>query len=227
MLRLRALVLGLASIALTFGREGPAGAQDAGARPVIVMSGTPTDPQKLAWIGDDARKALGDEIAAHKAGTLAAFVFVAAAGGVWDGRTAAKPGDFASIEDLARIALQTCEFWHHVPCTIVSINGNDAVDATGTYPVQPRLLDDHPRSFEVSRIPFISADYQSQAAGYATMAGQRAFVVSPSDTFTWQSGKTAFDAIAAAYAACQKQDPSQLCLLYAVNSRVVFVPGDY
>jgi len=226
MARLRELVLGLSGMVLALSAACTVEAHAADAKPVIIISNTATDPQKLTWLSDDARKALSDDIAGHKAGTIADFVFVAA-GSVWQGRTVAKAGDFASVEDLARIALQACEFNRHAPCAIVSINGYDAVDATGTYPVQPRLLDEQPKSFEAARIPFLHADYQALAAKYAMAAGPRAFVLSASDTFAWETGKTVFDAIAAAYAGCQKADPTNQCVLYAINDRVVFVPSDY
>lgn len=226
MAQLRGLVLGLSGIMLALSAVNVVEAHGADAKPVIVISNRATDPQKLTWLPDDARKALGDEIASLKAGTVADFVFIAA-GKNWDFRAVTKAGDFASIEELARIGLQSCEYWHHATCVIVSINGYDAVDATGTYPVQPPLLDDRPGSFDALRIPFIGADYQALASAYEKATGPRAFVVSASETFDWETGKTVFDAIAAAYAGCQKADAANQCLLYAVNSRVVFVPGDY
>ena len=80
-------------------------------------------------------------------------------------------------------------------------------------------------AFEATRIPFLTDTDQMSAASYATQTSPRVFVVTPSGYWLWRTGKTVFDAIAAAYADCQKGASGQVCVLYAVNDRVVFEPG--
>ncbi len=194
-------------------------------RPVLVTSSTETDPQALTWLTDDGRKGLAGAIAEEKAGTIHAFVFAAAPGGdAWATRSTSKAGDFLSIEDLARAGLQTCQFFENGPCYIVSINGLEARDPFGGYPVQPDLLAGQHGRFDPARIPFLTGAEQVTAGAYANQAGPRAFVVTATDYWLWRTGKTVFDAIASAYADCQKGAAGQVCVLYAVNDQVVFTP---
>ena len=204
----------------------PALARSPMQRPVLLMNSTMVDPQALTWLSDDGRKALIGAIADLKAGRSYAFVFAAAPGAdAWATRSTSKAGDFLSVDDLARNALQTCQFFENGPCYIVSIDGHDARDAFGGYPAQPDFLAGQSGTFSPGKIPFITAAEQVTAGAYASQTGPRAFVVTPSDYWLWRTGKTEFDAIATAYADCQKSAPNQVCVLYAVDDKVVFAPS--
>jgi len=195
-------------------------------RPVLVTSSTETDPQALAWLTDDGRKSLAAALAQEKAGTIHAFVFAAVpSADAWAFRSTSKATDFLSVDDLARAALQTCQFFAKIPCYIISINGQDARDQYGGYPMQPNLLAGQRGRFDPARIPFVTSSDQVSAAAYANQTGPRAFVVTPSDYWLWRTGKTEFDAIASAYADCQKGAAGQTCVLYAVDDQVVFEPS--
>jgi len=195
-------------------------------QPVLVMNSTMVDPQTLGWLADDGRKALASAIAQQKSGGLYAFVFVGAPGGdAWSYRSTNKAADFLSVEELARAALQVCQFFENGPCYIISINGHDARDTFGGYPDQPDFLADQHGIFAATKIPFVTDTDQMTAASYATQTSPRAFVLTPNGYWLWRTGKTVFDAIAAAYTDCQKGAPGQVCVLYAVNDRVVFEPG--
>jgi hypothetical protein len=195
--------------------------------PVLVAGKGQTDPQKIGWLTDQGRKALTAAIDNYKKGATLGFVFAAGPGGeYWANREAAKSVGFVSIDELARVALQTCEYFRHAACFIVSVDGLDQSGSFGTLVVQPRLLSLRRGRFDPARIPFITSSDQVLAAGYATASGPRAFVVTPNGLWLWRNGKTVFDAIAAGDADCKKQFAGQVCVLYAVDSQVVFTPTD-
>ncbi len=204
----------------------PAFAQTPPPRPVLIMSNAMIDPQTLGWLADDGRKALANAIAQQKSGGFQAFVFAGAPGGdAWSYRSTNKATDFLSVEELARAALQVCQFFENGPCYIVSINGHDARDTFGGYPDQPDFLAGQHGTFAATKIPFITDTDQMSAASYASQTSPRAFVITPSGYWLWRTGKTVFDAIAAAYTDCEKGASGQVCVLYAVNDRVVFEPS--
>jgi hypothetical protein len=219
--RFTALLVAGASLATA---TVPALASDPPApRPVISVSNVATDPAHYAWISDDGRKALAGAIAAHNSGASFAFVFTAAPGGnYWNYDTATQQTDFVSIEDLARRSLETCEYFANAPCYIVSVNGLDARDAAGGLQIQPYLLASQPIVFDPTRVPLTGASSWSALAGYASQTRPKAMVVTYNGGWWWDYGDDIAKAVAAAYADCQKSDSNNVCLLYAVDNRVVF-----
>ena len=194
--------------------------------PILMMTDTPTDPAKFAWLNDGARAALGDAIAQYKAGSLFAFVFAGGPGGdFWAYRSAASDTVPFSIDDLARQALQSCEFVRRAPCLIVSVNGNDARDSGGGLPVQPSLLADQPEEFDPGRVPFVGMTDQGLLAAYPAEPKAKVFVITVNAGWLWRTGNNIFEAAAKGLTDCQTTYPGQLCILYAVNSRVVFEAG--
>ncbi len=194
-------------------------------RPVITMTNVPTDPAKYAWLSDDGRKALAGAIDQHKSGSLFAFVFAGAPGDLWAYRSVASDGDLDSIDDIARQALEACEYYANMPCFIVSVNGLDVRDAAGGMPLQPFFLGTQPTEFDPRRVPFVSATAWSALRSYLSVTTPKAMVISLGGTAWWPGGDNLGAAVAAAYADCQKADANNVCILYAVNNRVVFTAG--
>jgi hypothetical protein len=222
--RLTRIIPAILALALP---AGPASAVDASLpAPILVMTDTPTDPARFEWLSEGARTALADAIAKHKAGEIFAFVFAGASGGdYWAYRFAANDKALFGVDDLARQALQACEFVRRAPCLIVSINGNDARDAAGGLPAQPSLLAGQPAEFDAARVPFVAMNDRTLLAAYSAEPKAKVLVLTVNAGWLWRTGANLFEAAATAFADCQTTYPGQGCILYAVNQRVVFVPG--
>jgi hypothetical protein len=203
-----------------------AAAQSTNAHPIIIMNSAALDPSALPLVGNDARLAFADAVKKLNSGDLEAFVFVASPDGkTWSDRTVKQAdGEVASVEDLARKALETCEYWNNAPCYILSVNGHDARDATGTWPVQPPMLTSGASPFDPARVPFVSAADRGAIQAYAASTDPRALVITGSGNWFWETGKTVFEAIANTAADCTKVNSPDDCILYAVKDRVVFEP---
>jgi hypothetical protein len=200
-------------------------------RPIIVSNPNPVDPKAFPWLDAPGVAALTNDIAQLKSGALSAFVFVAGAksGKGWINEQATKT-DIASVEDLARVGLETCEYYNDgEPCYVLSVNGKDGRDSSGTLPVQPDFLDRLPRTFDAAQAPFVWNQDRHSLASYANYARPRALILSESGWWTWHTAATLLDAITQDQADCQKHlatDKDDDCLLYAVNDEVVFSPDD-
>jgi hypothetical protein len=198
-------------------------AAEAPPAPVLFISDTPTDVARYAWVSEDGRNALAGLIEQHKSGQLLAYAFAAAPGGnFWASRVAVKQGDFYSMEDLARMSLESCEHYRGSACFLVSMNGRDATDSAGGLVIQPSFLANQPSTFDPDRVPFARTEERHLIRTYTKETKPRAFVVSPSAGWSWRAGNNIFEAINGALADCQKNFPNQDCLLYAVNEKVVF-----
>jgi hypothetical protein len=212
--------------ALALALLGGAALAAGGAAPIVVAGDTPTDPAKFEWLSENGRTALADAIAKHKAGEVVAYVFAGSPGGdFWAYRSAATDRQLFSLEDLARKALQSCEFFSRAPCFVVSVNGNDARDQSGGLPVQPSMLAGQPETYDAAQVPFVPLSDHTLLAGYTAEPRAKVLVVTPTAGWLWRTGANIFEATATAFADCQKTYPNQPCILYAVNSRVVFLPG--
>ena len=215
------LEIGVAAL-LLFGLTSPSAAQSTNASPVIVLGSNEVDPAALPFLTDEARQSFASAIADMKSGVSVAHVMSASPNKTgWSSRQADKT-TFVSLEDLARQSLETCEYYAKGPCLILSINGRDARDANGGWPLQPRMLADEPGVFDAMRLPFTSLANREYLRGYQDVAAPRALVLTTSGGGLWRQGDTIFQAIVAAQADCEKTFAGQLCLLYAVNDRVVF-----
>jgi hypothetical protein len=107
----------------------------------------------------------------------------------------------------------------------VSINGFDARDASGGLPVQPTMLANQPATFDANRVPFLSARDRQAVRSYSAEARAKVLVVTVQGGWLWRAGDDLFAATATANTDCTATYPNQICLLYAVNDRVVFKPG--
>ncbi|MEX0852912.1 MAG: hypothetical protein WD036_06475 [Bauldia sp.] len=194
--------------------------------PIVAMGEVDTDPAQYGWLSENTRKALGEAIAQYKSGAAVALVFAGAPGGdFWAYRSAAKGTDLFNIGDLARQALESCEYFARSPCFIVSINGKDARAADGGLPEQPSQLADQPETFDAGRVPFVPLADQRLLQAYRAETRPRVLVVTPTGGWLWRSGDNLFAATAQGFTDCQTTYPNQICLLYAVNNRVVFTAG--
>ncbi len=194
--------------------------------PFIVMNDVDIDPTAYDWVSEEARDALANATGRLKSGDLHAFVFVGHPGGnYWAMRGASNSSDLYNIVDLARQALQACEFYADAACFIVSINGKEARDSEGGLLAQPAQLARQPRWFDASRVPFLSMSEQRKVAAYGKETAPKVLVVTATAGWLWRTGDNLFAATAKAYADCQSTYPDVTCILYAVNDRVVFSPG--
>lgn len=212
------LLLGLAASLAT----GPASAQSTNAAPIVIQ-GAAVDPASLP-MNSDGQKAVAEDLPQLKSGALAAHVTAASADRKNWAISALAKGGLVNLAEVARQALEACEFTALGPCLIVEINGHDARDASGGWPTQPRTLDHQGGRFDSWSVPFVSLGDRVTLNGYAGAAAPRALAITPSGSWNWNGGTTIFDAVAAAYAACQKANKGSTCILYAVNDRVVMTP---
>jgi hypothetical protein len=199
-------------------------AQSTNATPVLIRNAAMVDPASLP-LDDQGKKYLTDALASLQAGNTIAHVMAATSDGKTWSNTAVSKGMLVNLEDVARQTLESCEMSAiNGPCVIFSINGHDARDTDGGWPTQPRMLDVTPGAvFDAWKIPFVSlSDRSLISKGYSLAAAPRALVLSQFGGWTWNAGKTVFEAIDTSFATCQKNYPGQTCVLYAVNNNVVF-----
>ncbi|MFO1183431.1 MAG: hypothetical protein U1E56_01430 [Bauldia sp.] len=217
-------VVGAALAAALLAASSPASAEGP-AEPIVAIGSRDIDPAKYEWLSETARRVLKESIEEMQDGKNAGFVFAAAFGtDSWAARFVVKPNEPYSIADLARQALQACEFYTTVACAIVSINGKEVRLADGSLPLQPRLLVAPAAAFDADQIPFLSRADQALLRAYGRETKPKALIITPTQFWLWRTGDTVFAAIDQAAADCQA-NPGARCILYAVNDRVVFQPG--
>ena len=198
---------------------GSASAQSTNAAPIVIQ-GAAVNPASLP-MGADGQKAVSDVLPQLKSGDLAAHVTAAGADRKsWATSSIAK-GAVVNLADVARQALESCEYLASGPCLIVEVNGHDARDASGGWPTQPRTLDRQGGRFDNWTVPFVPLGDRVTLGGYVGAGTPRALVVTTAGNWNWTGGTTIFDAIAQAYATCLKSYSGARCVLYAVNDRVV------
>ena len=218
--------ISLLGVALAAGTGSALAAGVAPPEPIIAIGTTDIDPTKYDWLTDQGRKALADSVGQVKSGSLHASVFAAGPGGeYWSYRSAPKATDLFDLGDLARQALQSCQFYARFPCFIVAINGKEARDANGGIPIQPSQLIEQPAAFDAATIPFLTVTDQRLLEGYGAEPKAKVMVITPSGGWLWRTGDTVFAAMATADTDCKKNYPNDTCIVYAVNNRVVYVPG--
>jgi hypothetical protein len=178
--------------------------------PIIVIGSSDIDPTKYDWLGDTGRKGLTDFVSTLKSGSLYAGVFAASPiGDFWSYRSAAKRTDLYNIADLARQALQSCEYFSHSPCFIISVNGKEARGETGGIPAQPAELVEPPIKYDAGLIPFLSVSSQRILQGYAAAASPKAMVITTNGNGLWRSSDTVFAAVADRRCRLQEELPER------------------
>jgi len=83
----------------------------------------------------------------------------------------------AIAADLARTALEVCEFSSGGPCAIVSIDGYDTALKSGGWAKEPAMVSIRPSDFDPVFLPFVPASARSPTAAYQKATGPRAFAV--------------------------------------------------
>jgi hypothetical protein len=128
----------------------------------------------------------------------------------------------STLADLARTALETCEYSLGKPCAILAVNGFDTVLKGGGWMKQPEMLSSRPSDFDPSVMPFMPAAGRPETAAYLKASGPRAFALTPKGGWLWRGGANLWQAIAKTLVDCAAQFKDTPCILYAVNNRVVF-----
>ena len=223
MMRRNRIVEILFCLFLTAAVTAPARAQSTNAAPDLNKTDTPFDADKTPGLPPEAKKAVTDAQAKFKSGEILGFVFAASPGfKVWALNAAPKGDSDFNPSDLARTALEGCEYGVGQPCAIVSINGFDTREKSGQWPRQPAMLFWRPSEFDLTVLPFVPATVRPKTSSYKTAIGPRAFAVTTSGAWLWRPGATPLEAIDKTMADCAAQSKTGRCILYAVNNRVVF-----
>ena len=197
--------------------------QSTNAQPDLGKSDQPFDASKVDKLPEAAKKVVAQAEADMKAGKLAGFVFVASPNlNVWAIKAAPKGAPRYDAADLARAALETCEFNFGAPCEILSIDGFDTRGGNGLCGQQPRMLIERPGDFDATALPFVAAAARQQAADYGKTAAPRAFAVTTAGGWLWRTGPNIAEAINRTMTDCASQFGNAPCILYAVDGRVVF-----
>lgn len=184
---------------------------------VFMPSGKSFDPARVP-IAEADRRAMRDDLdyyaqaASPKALAIAPIGFA----------TAAAPDDAGrrSADDVARIALQRCEWFTGGGCILYARNAmTTALMQSGLPPFHPQILV-REGSVEVDSVPFIRDDQRGQIRDYLGIAGPKALALSPShDEISVGTGATQSAASQEALARCQFV--MENCILYAEGDRVV------
>jgi hypothetical protein len=137
--------------------------------------------------------------------------------------TVAWAGSVSSGEtpdDVARIALQRCEWQSEGVCMLYARgDGLAASGASGFPPLHPPMVA-RDGAFDPDLVPFLREDQRAGLAGYRRQSGPKALALGPeTETYAVGTGKDAAEARAAALSACgHKGGP---CVLYAEGDSVV------
>lgn len=199
----------------------PATADSTNASPLIEMTTVPVDVAKLPWISDETRTFVSDTEAQLKSGEIIGYVFATSPNGNWGMRTLSPGVTSPSIQDLARQALEQCEYYYVMPCRILAINGMSTQNAMGGWADQAYMLDPEPARFDFERIPFVSEQDRFLLRDYFFQANPKALAISDGGYWSWKGADTVQDAITLAMNDCKTGNGDQDCYLYAVNDFVV------
>jgi hypothetical protein len=212
----------IALIVCLGGAAGPAAAQSTNAKPVLSITDVPLDPAQLPWLSEETRNYVADVARQFQSGQITAFVIAAAPNGNYGVRTAYAGNTVEpSLSDMARGALEHCEYYYLLPCRIVAINNRATQDETGSWAEQPFMLSPEPARFDYSKVPFLSEAGRRALRDYAGAASPKALAISDNGYWAWKTGSTASDAITLALAECKTGNSNYDCMLYSLNNVVV------
>ena len=186
-------------------------------RLVFMPSGRSFDPSHVPLSSSD-RKSMQDELdyydkaASPKALAIAPIGFPIAVAADGAGRRTA--------DDVARIALQRCEWLTGGGCVLYARDAQTTALLTSDLPpFHPQILT-REGPLRAATVPFIRDDQRSQIMDYAGMKGPKALALSPShDEISIGTGPTQAAASQEALARCQFV--MENCILYAEDDRVV------
>lgn len=197
-------------------------ADSTNAVPDMTLSDTPFDPQQAPWVTPEVRTSMASFNTQFGQGQLTAYVITASPTGIWGVRSAA-PGAAvpASLSDMARQALEQCEWFYLMPCYILAMNGKWAKGPDGNFARQPQMLDPDPRRYDYSRVPFVPEADRRTLRDYLYQAGPKAMAITDGGYWTWRGGATLAEALTAALGDCKAGNSNTDCNIYAINNFVV------
>lgn len=123
-------------------------------------------------------------------------------------------------EDVARIALQLCEWQSAGACVLYARNdGLAASGPAGFPPLHPPMLVRDGR-FDPAFVPFIRDDQRKSLDSYLARTGAKALALGPAnEAFAIGTGADPASARQAALTACERQ--GNTCVIYAEGDRIV------
>lgn len=223
MIRRTGLFCSLSLFTLLAAMAAPAFADSTNAPPVLPTSDIALDVATVPWLTDAARQYLTELQAGFVAGQTAAYVMVASPSGNWGVRSAVVGGIVPPAQsELARQALEQCEFYNKLPCYIVAMNGKSMRDPVAGYAAQPYMLDNDVKRFDYAEVPFVPELDRLSLRGYQTLASPKAMALSDTGYWATSGGATALEAITSALSSCKAGNSGQAdCDIYAIEDRVV------
>jgi hypothetical protein len=196
-------------------------AQSTNAPPVIKITQTPADAKTLPWINDEVR-AYADTLAKDfAAGANAGYVLAAAPTGNWGSRISLPTAPQASVADIARQALETCEYFYTAPCRIIAINGMATRLPDGGWSEQPAMLRGGGGRFDRAEVPFVPEQDRAALRGYGPSPAPKALAMTTEGYWSYSNAASEGEAIAEAIKNCEGEPKARTCFVYAVNDWVV------
>lgn len=214
----------LFNIVFTLGAlSAPALADSTNLPPVLPSSEVALDVATLPWLNDTARQYLTELNAGFVSGQTVAYVMVASPSGNWGVRSAVAGGIVPPAQtELARQALEQCEYYNKLPCYIVAMNGKSMHDPVAGFAPQPYMLDNDVKRFDYAEVPFVPEVDRLSLRGYQTLASPKAMALSDTGYWATSGGATGLEAITSALSTCKAGNSGQAdCSLYAVEDRIV------
>jgi hypothetical protein len=187
----------------------------------LAPSTVPFDPAKVTWLSPENLQKVTTAYQDFLAGKYSIFVLAGSPYGAYGMRLVQPEGVQHTVPDMARAALEECEWVYGMPCYLLAVNGVVPLDENGAYLEQEQMLDPEPAMFDYARVPFVTSYNRRVLRDYQILRTKRALAVSPSGAFAYQEGQTLSEVVAGAMAACNETAGAELCDLYALNSVVV------
>lgn len=207
----------LASAAQTL----PAAGQSTNAPPVIETFDA-LDPATLPWITPEQRANVAALLEDYKAGRIAYFVVASSPRGTYVTRTwfALSTG----LEEVARQALESCEYVDETPCRLVAVSDRATKRPGGGWAGQPVLLSGEGGLFDHRRVPFVVDADRANLRAYTRAARPKVMMLNNGGYWAYRSGATIAEALAEATKGCEGEPKTTTCFVYAVDDHVVFTP---
>lgn len=188
----------------------------------MAVSTTPYDASKTPWVDDASRASIVGLQQQFQAGEYTTFILAVGPSGNWGYRVLA-PDSYTppNPTDLARMALEQCEWGYLMPCYLVAVNGMSAKDPVLGYLPQPQMLDPAPKRFDYTAIPFVAEVDRRNLRQYLYSASPKAMAVATGGYWAYDTGATSQEAITKVMDSCKAGNSGQDCTLYALNNFVV------
>jgi hypothetical protein len=130
----------------------------------------------------------------------------------------------ATADDVARIALQRCEWQSGGSCILYARNDSlSAADAAGDSPIHPPTLARAGR-VDPALVPFIRDDQRAEVAHYLRLSGPKALALAP-DSEALGIGRGPTEEVARAEALAQCKSRGAACVIYAEGEQITLAEG--